>query len=219
MIFQNRREDTSVPTRRVEAEYRTKTDLVATAIKEMIHSGELEPGATLRQRAIADRLGVSPTPVREALRRLEAEGYVLYQTHSSAIVVRSEDAAIYENALIRAVLEGLGTELATARATEDDVKELEELNEAFGAATDRDAAMALNRAFHFRIYDIAASPVLRAQLNLLWRMLDGGPRVDRPQEVSYVQHSEIIKAIREGDASGAGKLVRHHILELVPKPD
>ncbi|MDH3462575.1 MAG: GntR family transcriptional regulator, partial [Acidimicrobiia bacterium] len=48
-------------------------------MKEMIHSGELEPGAVLRQRDIADLLGVSPTPVREALRRLEGEGFLLSQ--------------------------------------------------------------------------------------------------------------------------------------------
>jgi DNA-binding GntR family transcriptional regulator len=218
MIFQTSR-GTDVATRRVQAEYRTKTDLVASAIKDMIHSGELEPGATLRQRDIADQLGVSPTPVREALRRLEAEGYVLYQTHSSAVVVRSEDAAVYENALIRAVLESLGTRLATRKVTPGDIEDLEKINEEFLGAGDRETAVALNRAFHFRIYEIAASPVLRAQLNLLWRMLDGGPRVDRPREVSYRQHGEIIEAMRASEAERAGELVRHHILELVPVPE
>ncbi len=206
-------------TRRVQAEYRTKTDLVATAIKDMIHSGELEPGATLRQRDIAEQLGVSPTPVREALRRLEAEGYVLYQTHSSAVVVRSEDAAVYENALIRAALESLGTSLATKKATAADVEVLEEINAEFLKAKDPDSAVALNRAFHFRIYEIAASPVLRAQLNLLWRMLDGGPHVDRTRQMSHLQHAKIVEAIRSGDEERAAEVVRHHILERVPVPD
>ncbi len=205
--------------RRVQVQYRTKTDLVARAIKDMIHSGELEPGATLRQRDIADLLGVSPTPVREALRRLEAEGYVLYEMHSSAVVVRSEDAAVYENALIRAALESLGTRIATSKATGDDIATLVRINEDFLNAPDLGAAVAKNRAFHFQIYEIAASPVLRAQLNLLWRMLNGGPQVGRPREVSYRQHAEIIDAIRAGDEDQAGKLVRHHILELVPIPD
>lgn len=204
--------------RRVQAEYRSKTDLVATAIKEMIHSGELEPGSTLRQRDVAEKLGVSPTPVREALRQLEAEGFVVYTAHSSAVVVRSEDATLYENALIRAALEALGTEIATRKATEDDLAELEAVNEEFAVA-DGSEAKALNRSFHFRIYEFAQSPVLKAQLNLLWRTLDGGPRVTRSQAESAAQHREIIAAMRAGDDAKAGELVRHHILDVAPKPE
>lgn len=203
--------------RRVQAEYRSKTDLVATAIKEMIHAGELEPGSTLRQRDVAEQLGVSPTPVREALRRLEAEGFVVYTAHSSAVVVRSEDAALYENALIRASLEALGTEIATRKATPEDIDGLEEINEQFAQASGEEA-VSLNRQFHFEVYEIAQSPVLKAQLNLLWRTLDGGPRVPRSHEDSVAQHRLIIAAMRAGDDTGAGEIVRQHILEVAPRP-
>lgn len=204
--------------RRVQESYRSKTDLVASAIKDMIHSGELEPGSVLRQRDIADLLGVSPTPVREALRRLEGEGFLLSQPHTSAVVVRSEDSALFENAQIRAALESLGTELAAEKATEQDIKDLVEINEEFGAASG-EAAVDLNRQFHFRIYQIAASPVLAAQLRLLWQMLDGGPRSDRSARESAAQHREIIEAIRVHDPLRAGELVRRHILEAVPEPE
>ena len=125
---------------------------------EMIHKGELEPGAVLRQRDLAELLGVSATPVREALRKLEEEGLLLSEPHSSTIVVRAADRALYENAQIRAALESLGTELAADRATDDEITPLEELNNEFRESVD-DAAMGLNRQFHFRVYEIAASPV------------------------------------------------------------
>lgn len=204
--------------RRVEDEYRSKTDLVASAIKEMIHSGKLEPGAELRQRDIADLLGVSPTPVREALRRLEGEGFLLSHPHSSTVVVRAEDRALYENAQIRAALESLGTELAAEKATEENIRGLEEINRELEDAVG-EAAVNLNRQFHFRIYEIAASPVLLAQLRLLWQMLDGGPRVERSPQESAEQHWQIIKKIRNRDSEQAGELVRRHILDAVPEPE
>ncbi len=183
----------------------------------MIQSGELESGSTLRQRKVADLLGVSPTPVREALRRLEAEGFVIYSDHRSAMVVRSEDATLYENALIRAALESLGTEIATRKATQANLDELEALNDEYSRA-EGERVVELNRAFHFTIYEIAGSPVLKAQLNLLWRTLDGGPRVDRTLTESVAQHHKIIEAMRRGSDVEAGRLVRHHILEHVVQP-
>lgn len=201
--------------RQVNDEYRSKTDLVEYALKNMIRSGELEPGTALRQRDIAERLGVSPTPVREALRRLEGEGFLLSQPHTSTVVVRSEDRALYENAQIRAALEGLGTELAAKKATEEEIEELEEINREFAGSVG-EAAAELNRQFHFRIYEIAASPVLQTQLRLLWRMLDGGPRIARAVDESASQHREIIEALRENNPDEAGDLVRRHILEAAP---
>ena len=198
--------------RRVQQEYQSKTDLVAIAIKEMIHSGELPSGSTLRQRDIGDLLGVSPTPVREALRRLEAEGFVIYSAHRSAVVVRSESATLYENALIRASLEALGTEIASSKAGPEDIASLKELNEQFANSTG-EAAVELNREFHFTIYQIASSPVLKSLLNLLWKTLEGGPLVLRPHDESVAQHRAILDAIEAGDHAEAGATVRSHILD------
>ncbi len=202
---------------RVRNEYRSKTDLVASAIKDMIHSGELETGMVLRQRDIANSLGVSATPVREALRRLEGEGLLLSQRHRSTVVIRAEDRALYENAQIRAALESLGTELAAEKANAEDITGLEEMNKEF-RKSNADTAPRLNRKFHFRIYEVAASPVLLTQLRFLWEMLDGGPRAKRSTAESSEQHDAIIAAIREHDVIRAGELVRHHILDVAPNP-
>lgn len=193
--------------------YRSKTDLVADALKEMMQSGELAPGATLRQRDVAEQLGVSPTPVREAFRRLEAEGFIVTEAHRAAVVVRSENNRLYENAVIRAALEGLGANLAAARIDEDDLAALETLNQQLANAPDPQAALVLNRKFHFRIYEITESPVLLAQLNLLWRTLGDGPPVDRPLSESVSHHQEIIAALRFRDGARAQAATSHHIID------
>jgi DNA-binding GntR family transcriptional regulator len=193
--------------------YRSKTDLVADALKEMMHSGELAPGATLRQRDVADQLGVSPTPVREAFRRLEAEGFIVTEAHRAAVVVRSENNRLYENAVIRAALEGLGAKLAAERIDEEDIRELESLNEQLANAPDHQAALALNRKFHFRIYEITESPVLIAQLNLLWRTLGDGPPTDRPLSESVAHHQDIIESLRARDGEKAEAATSRHIID------
>lgn len=193
--------------------YRSKTDLVADALKEMMHSGELAPGATLRQRDVADQLGVSPTPVREAFRRLEAEGFIVTEAHRAAVVVRSENNRLYENAVIRAALEGLGAKLAAERIDEADIRDLESLNEQLANAPDHQAALALNRKFHFRIYEITESPVLIAQLNLLWRTLGDGPPTDRPLSESVAHHQDIIESLRARDGEKAEAATSRHIID------
>ncbi|MDH3462814.1 MAG: FCD domain-containing protein, partial [Acidimicrobiia bacterium] len=136
---------------------------------------------------------------------------------TSTVVVRAEDRALYENAQIRAALESLGTELAAEKITDEDIEDLKAINREFGDSVG-ESAVNLNRQFHFRIYEIAGSPVLRAQLRLLWQMLDGGPRVDRSAVESAKQHQEIIAALSARNAGRAGELVRHHILEAIPDP-
>jgi DNA-binding GntR family transcriptional regulator len=198
--------------------YLSKADLVALALKDMIRSGELSPGSILRQRDVAEKLGVSPTPVREALQRLESEGFVVSEAHRGAMVVRSEDSRLYENALIRAALESLAAQLAAEKATADDLAEIEAINEELARTTDPGLAVSLNRRFHFRIYDAAGSTVMLAQLNLLWLTLEGGPRVERPLSESVAQHREIVEAVRRGDGEAAAHRTRRHILEAFPRP-
>lgn len=194
-------------------QYQSKSDLVADALKRMIEAGDLEPGTHLRQRDVAEMLGVSPTPVREAFRRLEGEGYIVTEPHRASVVVRSEDSRLYENALIRAALESLGASLAAQYVTEDAIQELVDLNRQLAESQDTEAGQTANRLFHFRIYELTGSPVLLAQLNLLWRTLGGGPHVDRPLQESVRQHDEIIDALRAQDGARAAAATSSHILE------
>src|SRR5260221_6355373 len=73
-------------------DYQSKSDIIAAYVREMIITGQAEPNSPLRQRDLAKRFGVSPTPVREALHRLEAEGLVKYDLHRGATVIDSSFA-------------------------------------------------------------------------------------------------------------------------------
>ena len=179
----------------------------------MIETGEIDPGTFLRQRDVAEMLGVSPTPVREAFRRLEGEGSIAIEPHRASVVVRSENSRLFENAQIRAALEGLAAFLAAPLITDETLSALEDLNDRLAESEDIDVARKANRDFHFLIYESTESPVLLAQLNLLWRTLGNGPHVTRSLEESVKQHETIIQALRDRDAERAAEATRHHILE------
>lgn len=202
-----------------QVQYQSKTDLAAAALRRMIESGELPPGTFLRQRDVAEMLGVSATPVREAFRRLEGEGFIIIEPHRASVVVRSEDSRLLENAQIRAALEGLGSAMAASRITETEIEELEALNRRIAGGTDAEAVRDANRQFHFRVYEITGSPVLLAQINLLWRMIGNGPHVQRSPQTSAQQHEAIIEALRSHDPEKAEAETRRHILEAHGDPN
>jgi DNA-binding GntR family transcriptional regulator len=195
-------------------EYFTKSDVVTAALRELVITGELPPGTELRQRDLATRFNVSPTPVREALKRLESEGLVEYDVHRGSRVIDTAFEADEENFLIRASLEGLAVALAATRVTPADLDALEVLNDQLGMCSDRDPhASELNRRFHFRLYEAARSPLLLALLRLLWHSFPQGSRIVRPLSESVEQHRQILTALRGGDQQTAETITRRHILE------
>jgi DNA-binding GntR family transcriptional regulator len=196
---------------------RSKADLVADLLREDIKRGELPPGAVLRQRDLAMRFGVSPTPVREALSRLEAEGFVTSELHRGATVVRKEESRVHENYVLRATLESLAVELATPRLGPEDLDKLSAINREIGRykrVTPK--VIELNRSFHMGIYQASELPLLMMLLQQLWAALGGGPRVDRSIEESVGQHEGILRALRERDAERAAELTGRHILSATP---
>ena len=193
--------------------YRSKTDLVADALKSMIQRGELESGDELHQRAVADLLGVSPTPVREAFRRLEAEGFVAIEPHRPAVVLRPDHDEVYANAMMLGVLEGLGAELAAKKVTSEDLAALGDLNERLASATTDSERISLDRRFHLRICEITGYAYLVTQLNLLWRMIGESPHLVMPIEEWVDQHRVIIEALAAGDCSEARDATNSHVFD------
>ena len=195
--------------------YVSKTDMVAALIRELIITGDLSAGEQLRQRDLAGRFGVSQTPVREAMRRLQSEGLVVGDTHRGFTVVEADAGRVEENFQIRAALESLGASLAARSIDEAGVRRLAELNDRMRALPDDDSDyVELNRQFHFAIYEYARSPLLMSLMRLLWASLHGGPRVLRSHAESARQHEEILDALRAGDAAAAADRTRHHIMDV-----
>jgi DNA-binding GntR family transcriptional regulator len=194
--------------------YTSKSDMVAAMLREMILAGDLEPREPLRQRDLAARFGVSETPVREALRRLQSEGLVDADVHRGATVAEAEQGAIEENSQIRAALEALGASLAAERITEEELAELRHLNERMSDPAIGDEYFELNRKFHFLIYQSARSPLLLTLMRLLWRSVSPGPQVARSRVDSTRQHAELLQALGERDKDKAAALIKAHILEV-----
>lgn len=107
----------------------SKAEYVHEVLRGEIMSGELSAGAAVPQDEIARRLGVSITPVREALRRLESEGLISYRPHHGATVAELSQDAARELYLLRSAIEGLCARLAAKRITEPELAALQELHE------------------------------------------------------------------------------------------
>jgi DNA-binding GntR family transcriptional regulator len=199
--------------------YVSKTDLVAALVRELVITGELAAGEQLRQRDLAKRFGVSQTPVREAMRRLESEGLLVCDTHRGFTVVAADEGRLEENFRIRAALESLGASLAARKIDAGGLARLRDLNDQMRPLADDDPGYAeLNREFHFTVYEYAHSPLLLSLMRLLWASLHGGPRVTRTHAESARQHEQIIAALAEGDAGAASARTYQHIMGADPVP-
>lgn len=196
-----------------ERRYVSKSDLVTDSLREMISEGELPPGSPLRQRELAERFDVSPTPVREALRRLEAEALVVFDTHRAVTVSMPSFEEMEENHKILAALEALAGSLAVPRITEEDLAEIGELHETIAASSPQDPGVVeLNRRFHFRIYECTGSPTLLLLMRLLWRSFPSGPQKGRPLSESIQQHAQLLEALRSRDPEAVAAVIREHAL-------
>lgn len=196
-----------------ENAYLGKGDVVTETLREMITTGQLPPGTELRQRDLAEYFNVSPTPVREALRRLESEGLVGTELHRGSRVAAIDVEEQEENYRILAELEALATRLAVEKMTDADLSEVRRCEQAFAEVADGDAnAKELNRQFHFRIYECARSPLLLSLMRLLWRSFTYGPQHWRPHEKSVEEHQLLVEALASRDGDRAARITREHVL-------
>lgn len=197
-------------------DYRTKEERVADYLREGIISGQFPRGSRLKQAELAELLNLSITPVREALKILEAEGYISRDSYRGASIVPFDPAASEEILQLRLILEAKLVQGAVEKATTADIEALHvlerEFEEAFGKG-DPAVARGVNYRFHRKLYDIAEMPHTLHFVQILWarypfdliNVVSG--RVNRAAE----EHKEILAAISAGDASGAVLAMRKHI--------
>jgi DNA-binding GntR family transcriptional regulator len=206
----------------LRSEHKTKTELALEAIREAIMEGRVQPGARLTLAQLSNVLGMSITPIREAVRVLEADGLVSYEAHRGIWVTDLTPEQSKELTLLRARLEGLATELAVSKLTEDDLRELEQLQRGMvAAAAERDdrAMTQANLDWHYRIYRAAETQFVLRQIFRLW-IPYGWANIwhDELRAAAIRQHEEIHDAIAARDAELAGQLMYKHIL-WVTNPD
>lgn len=199
-------------------EYLPLRDVVFNTLRQAILKGELEPGERLMEIQLADRLGVSRTPIREAIRKLELEGLVLMIPRKGAEVAKISEKSLRDVLEVRRSLEELAIELACQRMTESDIKELEEAQEAFREAIHSAGAMTIaetDEHYHDIIYNGTGNNRLVQILNNLREQmyryrLEYIKDADKRQ-ILVVEHDYILKAIRSRHVAEAKKAIREHI--------
>ncbi|MGO9772012.1 MAG: GntR family transcriptional regulator [Roseiarcus sp.] len=184
-------------------------------------TGAIEPGATLTTRSLSAALGISATPVREALKRLDADGAVAAK-NKSAFYVNDPDQADFEEILeIRLSLEGLAIKRSASRVTRANVIALRALNKEYqeivsGARKSQSGdALRANFRFHFEVYNLSGAPKLVEMIETLWLRI--GPTLHHyTRHHSLVQisdfHNQIMSALTNGDPISAEEALRKDLV-------
>lgn len=181
-----------------------------------IRTGALAPGARLTETEIAERLEISRTPVREAIRRLEADGLVSHVPRAGAVVRQLSYPEIVELYEMRVVLEGTAARLAARSASEVELDELAAINADMAAAAgDGMALYELNRLFHKTLIDAARNRYLVRSVNAVQTtLLILGPstleEAARARE-AVAEHHAVIDALRQRDGDAAEAQMRKHM--------
>lgn len=197
----------------------TRAQAVAERLRGEIGSGALAPGTRLRQVEVAERFGVSTTPVREAFHVLQREGLVRIDAHRGATVFVPTAADLRECYEIRIPLEALAVAKAAERFRDEDAAALEAMLDEMRDTTDPDRYLALNLRFHGTLYALADSPRLariiadlrdatNAYLQIYATTGLGSESLD-------AEHRRILAACKARDAQGAAQAVEQHLAHSV----
>jgi len=184
-------------------------------ILEAIDGGTYRPGDRLVESELADRFGVSRTPIREALQRLETQS-LLTRDGRSLIVASLDHNQLAELYVVRGTLEGLAARLAARHATPEEVRVLRDMLEADRAlVNDPKALSRANRRFHKQIHLASHNRFLVQQLDLVHRSMallaTTSLAAEGRSRDTLAEHEEIVRAIEAGDGDAADKALRDHI--------
>ena len=189
------------------------------ALIDLIIGGELPPGQHMVETDLARQLGVSRQPIREALHRMEAEGWVDLRPSQGAFVHVPTDSEVDELLDVRALLEAETARLAAARRADGSnpaplggLREICRDGQAAAEADDVDAAVAANSAFHAEVAAVGGNAVLAELADIVGRRVQWYYRIVAPERGhgSWAEHAEMIEAIEAGDAERAQALARRH---------
>ncbi|NPV71033.1 MAG: GntR family transcriptional regulator [Firmicutes bacterium] len=184
--------------------YRTKNQMVYTALREAIVSGRLQPGARLVIKELALSLGTSGIPVREAIKTLEAEGLVEVTPHVGPRVAGISIEGLKQALPVRAQLEAYATETAAPNVGAAELQQLEAVIDEMASAVSSNDPYAygtLNRRFHLTIYAVCGNEFLRKMINDLWEKTERArslfPMMPEILADSLEAHRKIVRLLRE----------------------
>jgi DNA-binding GntR family transcriptional regulator len=197
-----------------------QADRAYAAVRDMIVSLQLRPGAVIDERSLMDRLGIGRTPLREAVRRLAQERLVEVFPRRGTFVTSVEIRDLAQLAEVRQVLESHAAVLAAERATDEDREALQALIDELPHSEGQDTRelIALDERIHRQVYRCTHNPFLEATLEeyyvlalRIWYLA-----LDRARELeqAVLGHRELLEAIRDGDAEEAERTMRQHVQDF-----
>ena len=202
----------------LETDDRSLRIRVFNAIENAILDGEYRDGDSLNELKLSKELGVSRTPVREALMQLELEGLVRNVPNKGAVVIGVTEQDIHDIYEIRIRIEGLAVRLCAENITDDELRALEQivdLQEFYLLKNDTEQIWKLDGDFHKIIYDASRSRPLRFTLsnfhNYIKKARDISVQTEGRAEKTVAEHRAILDAIKEHNGSLAEKLTAEHI--------
>jgi DNA-binding GntR family transcriptional regulator len=203
------------PLRLSSAGKRPLSGQVYDSLKSAIVAGRLPAATRLTETGVARSLGVSPTPVREALRRLAAEGLVEIAPWRGVTVRQLSDQDVVETYQCREALEGFACRLAAKRMDAEGIRQLRRLLEASARARTAAEVVDVNSRIHNLVFGYAANEKLRVMLGQLREMImedralsaDSRPR----RQAIHAEHVAIVTALERQDAAAAERAMRRHV--------
>lgn len=202
-------------------QYKPLGEVVFDYLRDAIMNGDLKPGERLMESAIADQLGVSRTPVREAIRKLEKEDFVTMVPRKGAYVTKVTAKDILDVLEVRRVLEGFAAQLAAERMSESEIKELKKCHEKFNKFLVKNNVQGMidkDREFHDLIFKASKNEKLN---NLVIELLEQFHRfrlIYFTERDNYVKvqywHDSIVEGIEKRDSGMAREFAEKHIAEI-----
>lgn len=191
-------------------------DLVASELRRKIMTGELPPGMPLRQRQLADMLGVSRDPIKHAVRALSNEGLVVKPPRRTAVVAPIREKSVRDVYEVRTQLDALAAR--TAAGLPDEVRKalhqrLQHSIEQAGREENAGQIVELDRQFHLFIYEAAGNEVALSAYHLAWTIIGRAMGLlvsTNHREKSWMEHERIVAAIADGDVALVGRLSGEH---------
>ena len=191
--------------------YQPLREVVCESLREAIRNGTLKPGERLMEIQLAEQLGVSRTPVREAIRKLELEGYVIMMPRRGTYVANMSMSDISDIFEIRSALESLSNGLAAKRITPDELEHLQNLLvmlKPYVEQMDMEKIVELDIEFHDLLYHVGIISNLRDQLTRFRTLSMSYPgRLEATME----EHKSIVDAIAAGDSEAARQAAEKHM--------
>lgn len=192
------------------------SERVTNSIRDLILSGQLEPGSRIGQEQLAEQFGTSRIPVREALKRLESDGLVILVPNSGAWVAKLDLNECIEIYKIRERLEPLALSESLAHMTSEEIDELARLVERIEKAADTEEFLRLDRQFHLASYRAANMQVLSGMVERFWNTTQHYRRaftnlIGADSWVIHAEHSLMIDAMKRRDYEGAAHVLFEHI--------